>query len=42
MLVGIPLHISVLRAAQYMKGKKVLRAVEQIAGSRRRYWDQCL
>ncbi len=38
MLIGIPPHISVSRAVQYMKGKSSHELLSEFAGLRKRYW----
>jgi putative transposase len=42
MLIGIPPHISVSRAVQYLKGKSSHKLLSEFAGLRKRYWGQHL
>ncbi len=42
MLVGIPPHVSVSRAVQYMKGKSSHKLLSEYARLRKRYWGQHL
>ena len=42
MLIGIPPHISVSRAVQFMKGKSSHKLLSEFAGLRKRYWGQHL
>jgi len=42
MLTGIPPHISVSRAVQYLKGKSSHRLLSEYASLRKRYWGQHL
>lgn len=42
MLIGIPPHISVSRAVQYLKGKSSHRLLREFLALRKRYWGQHL
>ena len=42
MLIGIPPQLSVLRAVQYLKGKRSHRLLTEYKALRKRYWDQHL
>jgi putative transposase len=42
MLIGIPPHISVSKAVQYLKGKSSRRLLSEYASLSKRYWGQHL
>ena len=42
LLIGIPLHISVSRAVQYLKGKSSHKLLSEFASLKKRYWGQHL
>ena len=42
MLIGIPPHISVSRAVQYLKGKSSHKLLSEFGQLRKRYWGQHL
>lgn len=42
LLIGIPPHISVSRAVQYLKGKSSHKLLSEFASLKKRYWGQHL
>src|SRR3972149_10418363 len=42
MLIGIPPHVSVSKAVQYLKGKSSHRMLSEFPALRKRYWGQHL
>lgn len=42
LLIGIPPHVSVSRAVQYLKGKSSHKLLSEFPALRRRYWGQHL
>jgi len=42
MLIGIPPHVSVSRAVQYLKGKSSHKLLSEYQSLRKRYWGQHL
>ncbi|WP_297505576.1 IS200/IS605 family transposase [Ferrovum sp.] len=42
MLIGIPPHISVSKAVQYLKGKSSHKLLAEFPGLKKRYWGQHL
>jgi len=42
MLIGIPPHLSVSKAVQYLKGKSSHRMLSEFPALRKRYWGQHL